>query len=281
MPNEIENGVPVATVAGAVVKEVKLVPRCDGDDIKVWLLMAERVFRKANLTDDDDKVTTILMYLTNQERRAILDLLTAEASYLVIKEALIQRLTPSDEEKIRHLLDGESIGDRTPSQFLRDLKQKGGPLVGEIVIKNQWMRHLPESTRVVLAAHPNESVDTLATMADGIHTMARLSQPTHIPAEQIPAEITPKCEILAAIRGLKTEIDDYKTATRNLGERLQKLEVNAVQQGGQPQRRRSRSRGRGKAVFYYCYYHARYGPKANKCEKPCNYNAENERADSH
>lgn len=75
----------------------------------------------SSITDDDVRYGYVLFKLKSRQAHEIKDIITNPPSinkYLAIKNALIQRLTDSQEQQIRQL-EGEEIGDRKPSQFLR------------------------------------------------------------------------------------------------------------------------------------------------------------------
>lgn len=50
--------------------------------------------------------------------------------YEYLKKELIKRLADSDSTRMRKLLESEHMGDRTPSQFYRDLKKLVTPSGG-------------------------------------------------------------------------------------------------------------------------------------------------------
>lgn len=60
-----------------------------------------------------------------------------------LKKQLIRWPSVSEEAKLSHLLNELTLGDRTTSQLLRELRQLGGDKVG-------WELRLPESTRAIL-----------------------------------------------------------------------------------------------------------------------------------
>ncbi|KAF2903295.1 hypothetical protein ILUMI_02891 [Ignelater luminosus] len=61
------------------------------------------------------------------------------AKYEKNKNELIKRLSASQEQRLRQLLEREEIGDRTPSTFLRHLKSLGDNTVSDDLIKSLWL----------------------------------------------------------------------------------------------------------------------------------------------
>lgn len=51
---------------------------------------------------------------------------THKDKYLTLKTELIRRLSSSEEQRLRQLINEEELGDRRPSQFLRHLRSLAG-----------------------------------------------------------------------------------------------------------------------------------------------------------
>lgn len=70
--------------------------------------------------------------------------------YETIKQALIQRLTISQEHKTRQFLEhkwARALGDRKLSQFLRDLRSLTGTNIPDILFQmagRVWLGRLPQ-----------------------------------------------------------------------------------------------------------------------------------------
>ncbi|XP_057324240.1 uncharacterized protein LOC130666927 [Microplitis mediator] len=91
--------------------------------------------------------------------------------YAELKATLITCYSKSEEAKLRQLLDGEAIGDRSPSQFLRHLKSLA-PTIDDAVLKARWLANLPKKTQELLAiSSTTATIDQLAKTADKLHEM--------------------------------------------------------------------------------------------------------------
>ncbi|XP_076384453.1 uncharacterized protein LOC143263180 [Megalopta genalis] len=88
--------------------------------------------------------------------------------YQRLKTELIRRLSSSQEQKTRRLLESEEIGDRKPSQFLRHLRGLAGNNVSDSVLRTLWMGRLPNSMQVILATQKDAEMDKVADLADAI-----------------------------------------------------------------------------------------------------------------
>ncbi|XP_057340578.1 uncharacterized protein LOC130677742 [Microplitis mediator] len=91
--------------------------------------------------------------------------------YAELKATLITCYSKSEEAKRRQLLDGEAIGDRSPSQFLRHLKSLA-PTIDDAVLKARWLANFPKKTQELLAISPTTAtIDQLAETTDKLHEM--------------------------------------------------------------------------------------------------------------
>ncbi|KAF2890670.1 hypothetical protein ILUMI_15503, partial [Ignelater luminosus] len=87
------------------------------------------------------------------------------ARYEEIKNELIKRLSASQEQRLRQLLEREEIGDRTPSTFLRRLRSLGDNTVSDDLIKSLLLNRLPTTLQAILAVSSETSLNKLAELA--------------------------------------------------------------------------------------------------------------------
>ncbi|KAJ8914237.1 hypothetical protein NQ315_003602 [Exocentrus adspersus] len=87
-----------------------------------------------------------------------------------ILNELIKCLSDSSTQRVRKLLESEELGDRTPSQFLRQLRNLAGNNVPDDFIKTLWMNRLPASClpacMCVLAVSLSLPLTEIAGIAD-------------------------------------------------------------------------------------------------------------------
>ncbi|XP_057329827.1 uncharacterized protein LOC130670439 [Microplitis mediator] len=175
-----------------------------------------------------------------------------------LKEALIKCFSASESAKPRQLLDGEAIGDRSPSQFLRHLKSLA-PTIDEAVLRTRWMSDLPKKTQELLAVSPDTAtIDDLAKTADKIHEMFPVSH------NAAAAVSTPSNTQISALEKQISELTKCVTA----------LSAQSRQRGlltSRKPRNRSQSKGRGKLKDGICYYHIKFGKQAYKCADGCKF----------
>ncbi|XP_018651247.1 LOW QUALITY PROTEIN: hypothetical protein Smp_174560 [Schistosoma mansoni] len=90
--------------------------------------------------------------------------------YTILRREIMNRLSLSDSQRIQRLFQGETLGDQSPSQFLRHLQVlMGDNTVGEAVLKQGWVQALPCYVQHCLDAQdPETSLSHLARIADRI-----------------------------------------------------------------------------------------------------------------
>ncbi|KAL4098628.1 hypothetical protein QTP88_023192 [Uroleucon formosanum] len=151
--------------------------------------------------------------------------------YKHFRTKLVERLSISEEQRVRQLINEEELGDRKPSQFLRHLR----------------------SLAAILTAQSELPLEKVAELADKIVEV----QPA--PSQFVHAVATTnekkELHVFAAIEAFTKQVSEL------YAKRLQHIRS----------RSRSRSnveRSNGKG---WCWYHSTYGKKAAKCKASCKY----------
>ncbi|XP_071632181.1 uncharacterized protein [Temnothorax longispinosus] len=211
--------------------------------------------------------------LDSRQIKEIKDVVTQppEANkYETVKKALIQRMSVSQQQRTRQLLELEELGDRKPSQFLRHLRTLAGENVPDSLLRTLWLGRLPTQMQMVLATRTEDPLNSIAEQADRIHEMTSKAV--------VAATATPvnKESLEARIQALTKQV---ATLTTRLSRDNSRQRNNW--KGHNRSRSRSQSRNRGKPQEEkndkndkHCYYHNRFGEKARKCTQPCTYKSE-------
>ena len=97
----------------------------------MWFAQVETQFALSNVKVDATKFNYVTGNLDAKYAAEVRDILTLPENdpgktYANLKTQLIGRLSASQDQKTRRLLEHEEIGDRTPSQFLRHLRGLAG-----------------------------------------------------------------------------------------------------------------------------------------------------------
>ncbi|KZC11474.1 hypothetical protein WN55_03099 [Dufourea novaeangliae] len=89
--------------------------------------------------------------------------------YATLKRELIHRLSVSQSQRIRQLLEQEEMGDRTPFHFLRHMRSLARTSVTDNFFRTLWSSRLPAMIRAIVTAQADLTLDKLAEIADQIY----------------------------------------------------------------------------------------------------------------
>ncbi|XP_076245396.1 uncharacterized protein LOC143185946 [Calliopsis andreniformis] len=236
--------------------------------IVLWFKLLEAYFTSARIVKDETKFSVTIANLGEKYIELIEDVVLNppdEGQYEALKRELIKRLAESDNSRVRKLMESEEIGDRTPSQFFRDLKKLATASTPDDFIITLWKNRLPANTQRVLAVTSETNITALTEMADRIH------------------EIRPEGGSIASVSG-NSEICELREQIKQL--RLQigaltKQRRRSLSRSGQRRRSRSReglSHSKEGSRSGLCWYHENFKERATKCRAPCTWVSGNEKS---
>lgn len=242
-----------------------------------WFVLAESQFRIKNINQESIKYDYLLLALSQDLFATVSDIVQnindnwnnpGLNPYTLLKEALLERNSLSESQRLETLLKDIDIGDRKPSEFYRALKQTAGQSdsITEKLITQLWIRKLPMQIQISLKTLPNPDVKTLLSMADSIYEIFLMNNQGHLQAIGSSSEQLIKNE----------HISRLENQIKLLTESIQKLTTNHTQQSSNFKRFRSRSNSRPRNIQsdsteQLCWYHKKFGTKAKKCISPCNF----------
>lgn len=230
-----------------------------------WFSQTESQFAIANITQDDTKFHHIVANLDAsiaEEVGDIIDSPPQEGKYDALKKEVIARLSTSTEQRIRRLLEGEEMGDRRPSQFLRHLRGLAGAAASDAILRSLWISRLPNHAQAILVMDDDVALDKVAQKADKIVETLRPPQPQLAEASGQRDDSLSLVSLYKAVEALEEKISRLLPARENPGRSRS--------------RPRSRSRSRSRTQDpQVCWYHNRFADRATKCTAPCNFNAGN------
>lgn len=235
------------------------------EDPEFWFAQIEGQFALSGITSDVTKFHYVISHLDHQYSREVRDIIIAppeNGKYLKLKAEMIKRLTASQEKRVQQLLMHEELGDRKPSQFLRHLQTLAGANVPEDFVRTIWSSRLPTNLQTVLAAQPSKSLEVLSDLADKVSEIAPSF--SHIAVACAPSPGSSLDAMAREIAELRKQLDRMN------------VKFNGRRRSGsrKPARSRSTSRNGSSAHFNKhptCWYHWKYGEKAHKCIKPCDF----------
>ncbi|XP_076289512.1 uncharacterized protein LOC143213489 [Lasioglossum baleicum] len=255
-----------ASTAPEVIRMNIRVPPLLPEQPAVWFNQIEAEFVINGITDDQTKFYFVMARLEPKyavEVQDIFDNPPATDKYKTLRKEVLHRISASQSQRIRQLLEHEELGDRTPSQFLRHMRTLARDTVGDEFLRTLWASRLPDMTRAIVTAQPDLELSKLAEIADQIFESSR-----------------PRTQVAALSQ------DRINDALLN---RLESMEIRIAELAKARPRENSRrgyrrtasgSRGRRRSLSpaekEHCWYHRTFGSESTKCRAPCNYKSGNE-----
>ncbi|XP_055632349.1 uncharacterized protein LOC129772857 [Toxorhynchites rutilus septentrionalis] len=187
----------------------------------------------------------------------------ADDKYTKIKERIIQEYSTSEQNRMQQLLRGCELGDRKPSQLLREMRDLARDVItDEKIIKSLWMQQLPETTQAVLKV--SETTLQLSQLAEQADKLADITR--NRVASSVTASPDSTNEIgLAELRTRISEISNELAAFRQERSRSRNRSFNREQS----------FRSGSREYHPYCYYHRKFGANAKNCREPCQFKSKN------
>lgn len=271
---EYDNPVPNTTYIYKV--SVKYAP-FNRDDPEIWFTQLEAQFELGGIKIDGTKYGHLIAALDSETIKCVRDKVLDppdDEKYASLKLAIIKRLCDSQKIKLNRLLSGLQLGDKKPSQLLREMQALSAKQLNDEILQNLWLQRLPTHTQEILSCMEELSLEKLAKAADKI---VEVQNPVGIYSVE---KVSVKDSRSAAIRNLNSELklsidaltkrfDSFfndKNKDRNNKPSFEKNQT----------RSRSKSRSDKRANDYpNCWYHFKFGAKAKNCVKPCKFSPSN------
>ncbi|XP_054729252.1 uncharacterized protein LOC129238233 [Anastrepha obliqua] len=244
-----------------VVPATIRVPSFNQDRPGLWFAQLESQFRNHNIKNEVDKFHHTIPLIDTRIAADAEDIILnppAHNPYQKLKTALVGCYSKSREVKLLQLLDGECLGDKTPSQHLRHLRSLV-PDINEEVLRARWLSHLPDQMRACLVAQRSADLQELGEAADRLHDVLRPSPASHVAATSFP-------NTQSAVSS------DVEQQLAHITKCLQKF-LDSRQVNGRRRfpshKNRSRSVSPAIAAGNICWYHKKFGNLAEKCAPYC------------
>jgi len=238
------------------------VPRFWRNRPTLWFIQLEAVLAPSKPTDDA-KYQYVIANLDQQELEQVADLVTnppATDKYDSLKSRLIACYEESSEQRVQRLFTNLELGDSTPSQLLRRMRDLSGTSgTPDKVLEVLWLGKLPAHVRAILTTSTG-SLDNLAATADKILLHCQPSAPPVATVETSHSN----SEILKQLAAVTKRLNELDASLNNRGRSRSRSRTRFNSY------RTSRSNSRQRDTTH-CYYHKRFGAEAKKCSQPCSF----------
>ncbi|XP_022172654.1 uncharacterized protein LOC111035373 [Myzus persicae] len=211
-----------------------------------WFIHAESIFTTHRVNNLNTRVHFLVGALDEDGVRTVGDLLGPNASYDSLRTRLISAYGQPKSVRFRELVRPGGMGDRRPSQLLRDMRSVMPDGFGEDALKEFWLQKLPANIVAIISGFEG-SLDSIATRADRVMEAANSHNIDAVAKDPI-AELT--------------------NVVSSLAQQVQSMAkvVFAPQQSDRPS-----TQWTAQLATDLCYFHERFSNNARKCRPPCNF----------
>ncbi|XP_076762719.1 uncharacterized protein LOC143430372 [Xylocopa sonorina] len=222
----------------------------------LWFNQLEAQFALNGVVADHTKFYYVAAQLETKYAKEVQDIISnppESEKYETLKAMLTQRLSSTQNQRIQQLLEKEEMGDRTPSQFLRHMRNLAGTTVTDDFLRTLWAGRLPAMTRAIVNAQTDLPLTKIAEIADQIHEGAPKSE-TAVASVTSDTAIN---QLMQKLQSLETRIEELSRARprdRRSGYHWHRS------RSGSARRRRSPSANKT------CWYHRRFADRVSKEE---------------
>lgn len=265
------------------------IPEFCPSDPEMWFSMVERSFDAAGITTEKTKFGYVLGALHPRYATEVRDIIMNPPDtepYQRLKTEYIRRLSSSQEQKTRRLLEHEEIGDRKPSQFLRHLRELAGTSMDDNILRTLWVGRLPTSMQIILATQKDVELEKVAELADTIaESLSPRAQVNEAAAHSAPSTSAAWDSNLESLLNLKMAQLAVTLRQEISAIRQEFVSEERPSRQGWPRRPRSGTRRRGRSLSRSmersaeayqgeCWYHRRFGHDARRCLQPCSWTSQ-------
>ena len=239
-------------------------------NITMWIKRVEIFFTIHKITTEKSRFNYVVASMDEQVMMEVSDIISEPAvgrEYTALKQAMIDRFGESNNNRIRRVLEGLTLGDRTPSGLYRIMQTTAGANMNETTLRTIWLSRLPERVAEIISAQEvadtDISIATLAKMADRIHAQSR---PTTVAAVSTAAAAAPADPV--------SQLCNQISALTQRLSRMEQWQNNQSRRPSSPNRQQDpqqRSRSRGRLYNGLCYFHKKFGANARNCSEGCNF----------
>lgn len=250
-------------------------------NVCVWFRQVEAQFQIAGIDNEVLRYNYVLAVIDSDIAAEVSDIILQNPPsanpFTDLRNRLIYLFTDTEEKRIQKLLNELELGERRPSQLLREMRQLAGETsVPEEFLRRLFLQRLPVQVRYVLVKS-QDNLTALADMADQIMDIAgnmsdrtsiqTVTNPTPVSSVQHNATIS-EITIDDRLAFLEKQIAVLTTEFNGRG-RLRSRNRSSRQRFSLTSPKRSDSDSRE------CWYHTNFKELARKCVKPCSFRSRN------
>lgn len=236
------------------------------DKPRLWFIQAESQFTLSNIVNEVTKFHHVVSQLDQRTAFEVEDVIANPPPlnpYSFLRDKIIERLSASEEQRVRQLISAEELGDRKPSQFLRHLRSLAGTtIVQDNFLRQLWLPRLPPNVQAILASQAELTLDKLAELADKIMEITPCT-PTFSVNTAFHGKNTEN-ELLKSIAELQKQVAELSASYWRQHRYRSRNSNHSITNREESDTRKNANQKEG-----LCWYHYKFNQKAKKCNKPC------------
>lgn len=269
------NGQQIMAIDG----KVKL-PEFFTENVDLWFWQVESAFSAADIRSDAKKYHAIIGQLPSSVIVKLAEFRTNPPAtgnmYQSLKEKIIKEYADSEQTKITKLLEDMPLGDQKPSQLLAKMTNRAAnTAVTDKLLRQLWVRNLPETIRVILSTDEKTPVNTMAETADRVqeamkngllksnHNINALQQTT------TPLAQSPSAQTNQTSSG--NQSNDLSSMVATLTQEVKQLRMSQRRPRNNTSKPGESSKNDDKRQFDFCWWHYVHRENAQKCKPPCKF----------
>lgn len=249
--------------------------------LRPWFTRLEAQFRAGKVKSAAVKFNVVIAqapeHIVEQITEDEIEALSVHKDcYDRLKNLLLRRFTPSEDERLSNLLKGSTVssGDR-PSDIYRKIMLDAKGIWTEETVRMMWMIRLPPMIQMLLVNDAKLPLAELADKADQYFLKYKASHEVRVDAMEssnpflsphvAPSSSSdapdPLVSISKALEKLTLEVCELKRSSR----------PTKFTRSSSRHRGRSATPGRSQSQNRVCWYHKKFGDKATDCRPPCSF----------
>ena len=274
-PTKPEADKPTTTSQQAEISAISIkIPPYWSQDPMIWFAQVESQFATRGISTERTRYDHVVAALPQEVAMEVRDVIVNPPTsnpYSKLKEKLLDRTTQSEQKRLHTLLTSLELGDRKPTQLLREMERLLGQTDGQIdqaLFKELFLQRLPQSIRLILTSSGTDvPLETQARLADKMLEVSPLQ--TLNAVSETPNQTQ-------TLHSLQEDVKSLTEAVAKLTSKVDSLSrrPSRTQSRTRPERSLSRDRTVNARKPYkdgLCYFHHKFGKQATKCQQPCNY----------
>ena len=254
----------------AVASNFKL-PTFSAIDAATWFRRTEVQFRIKHIKNTTLQADHVLAALPDALFPQMSEWLDTKGDdpieYDDLKKFLLKKFSPTPEQRVKTIFDlsRQALGDQRPSDALIEMRaltrlnpNSNGTSCSLDLLRALWLQRLPDSIRSSITNFNDTTDDHIANLADQLLDAHQAASRTSLTATvDVPSE---------------DEADDaiaLASYTRQRQPHYQQPPFPTKNSSRNSSQKRPPPFKKNEFSAKLCFYHARFGPKAKKCEPPC------------